>query len=379
MIIHFTTVHGRRDIRILVKEAATLRRRLQRDVRLLVLDGLPEERDRDSDVLIQSVGARPSSRIIRMTRGCWRMYRAIRRARPEVAHFHDPELIPVGILLRMSGIKVVYDVHEDVPGAILSKQYIPKIARHPLSFVINLLERIAAKFFSAIVAATPAIAERFSGPGTTVVQNFPLLDEFAFAAARPMHERGSDFAYVGGLTAVRGTSEMVAAIALVKNPGSRLHLAGQFSPSQLQLQTERLPGWSRINFKGLATRTEVGSLLGSVRAGLVVFHPEPNHILAQPNKLFEYMAAGLPVIASDFPLWRDIVGTAGAGLLVDPSSPVAISEAMQWMLDHPAEAQIMGENGRAAVINRFNWERESAALITLYKSLLGDQEKGNLA
>jgi glycosyltransferase involved in cell wall biosynthesis len=112
-------------------------------------------------------------------------------------------------------------------------------------------------------------------------------------------------------------------------------------------------------------------LAGRTRAGIVTFHPVPNHTESQPNKLFEYMAAGLPVIASDFPRWRGIVEGHECGLVVDPKDPDRIAEAMQWILAHPVEAETMGDRGRQAVKRQYNWDLESGKLLKVYKELLG--------
>ena len=101
----------------------------------------------------------------------------------------------------------------------------------------------------------------------------------------------------------------------------------------------------------------------------MLFYPEPNHIDVQPNKMFEYMAAGLPVIASNFPHWREIIEGAGCGLLVDPLDPEAIAAAMKWILDHPAEAEAMGQRGRQAVEKKYNWESQSLQLLEIYNRL----------
>ncbi|MGQ9498496.1 MAG: glycosyltransferase, partial [Desulfotomaculales bacterium] len=164
--------------------------------------------------------------------------------------------------------------------------------------------------------------------------------------------------------------EMVTAMTLLPEAlGVRLVLAGKFVPPFLEDEVRQLPGWERVDFRGWQDRAAVARLLGEARAGLVVLYPEPNYVEAQPNKLFEYMSAGLPVIASDFPLWRDIVEEAGCGLLVDPLDPAAIAQAIQWILEHPKEAEAMGRRGQKAVFDRYNWDTEAAKLLAFYRRL----------
>ena len=187
---------------------------------------------------------------------------------------------------------------------------------------------------------------------------------------RSYEGRPEVIAYVGGITAIRGIREMVEAIELLPRTSSvKLVLVGDFKPKELEKDVNLLPGWNRVDFKGIQSRKEVARLLAMSRIGLVLFHPVPNHINAQPNKLFEYMSAGIPVIASDFPLWREIVGGAQCGLLVDPMNPEQIAEAIQWMLGHPDEAEAMGKRGLTAVQSHFNWESESKKLLDIYSEL----------
>jgi len=368
-VIHFTTVHPRADTRIRVKEAATLARVWPGEVALFVQDGKGDEADAQDGVAVRDTGPPERGRLRRMTRGAFRMYRAVRRARPRIAHFHDPELLPWAMLLRVQGVRVIYDVHEDAPATVLSKDYIPRILRWPLAGAVRLFERLARACFSVVVAATPAIGVNFGGKAE-LVQNFPLLNELCFAKPSPHEQRPPHFAYIGGITAIRSALEIVEAIGLIPQSDARLQMGGAFAPQPLEGEVRALEGWSRVNFHGWVGREDVREILSRVRAGLVLFHPMPNHVRAQPNKLFEYMAAGLPVIASDFPLWREIVEGAGCGLLVDPRDPRAIAGAMQWILDNPDEAAAMGRRGRAAVEARYNWEAESEKLIALYRRLM---------
>jgi glycosyltransferase involved in cell wall biosynthesis len=197
------------------------------------------------------------------------------------------------------------------------------------------------------------------------------LEELTIADGTPYLDRLPRFAYIGGITGIRGAREMVGAASLMpKRSFFRLELAGAFESLELKDELEKHGGWSRVYYHGWVSRADVAELLGSVRGGLVVLHPTQNYPDAYPVKMFEYMAAGLPVIASDFPLWRKIIQEAQCGLVVDPMDPSAIGDAMQWMLDRPEEAEAMGKRGRRAVVETYNWDSESVKLTDLYRGLV---------
>lgn len=368
-VVHLTIVHPRSDTRIALKQTPALAAGTRHAVTLMVADG--KGGDAGAAVPVVDLGQLPARPHLRAAHGILRSFRAVLRDRPHLVHFHDPELLPLGFLAKLSGIKVVYDVHEDVPQLALSREWVPRSVRVLLAATLTALEWVAARTFDAVVTATPRIAERFPGPTTVTVQNFPILAELAPPAPLPHHERPRAFAYVGGLSTERGAREMVRAFAELGQPGATLELAGAISPATLEAELRNDPGWARVNRFEMLSRPEVAALFGRVRAGLVLFHALPNHVRAQPNKMFEYMSAGLPVIASDFPLWRQIIGGAGCGLLVDPGDPSAIAGALRWVLDHPEEAEAMGERGRQAVQDTYNWNIEAEKLLDLYKRLLG--------
>jgi glycosyltransferase involved in cell wall biosynthesis len=366
---HLTSVHNPSDVRVFVKECLTL---ANAGYQVVLVAAGGEERVVDG-VQIRAV-PKPKSRLERVTKTAWMVYRVALREKSDVYHFHDPELIPIGLLLGLKGKRVVYDVHEDVPRQIFSKHYIPKWLRGFVGGAVELMEIFTARRLSALVTATPYISSRFEhlNPCVVTVQNFPLLNELASkTTGLPWERRERAVAYVGGMTVPRGIREMVTAFSLLpEHYAAELHLAGSYTPGILHEELVKLPGWERVQELGFLDRDGVRQALGKVRAGLVLFHPEPNHINAYPNKMFEYMAAGIPVVASDFSLWREIVESAGSGLLVDPLDPRAIADAVRYLLDNPKEAEEMGRNGRRAVEERYNWGSEERKLLNLYEELL---------
>jgi glycosyltransferase involved in cell wall biosynthesis len=369
-VVVLTTVHPRHDGRIYEKEAKSLAERLGLTVVLMIADGQGHVVERAGDVSFHDLGD-PNGRLRRALIAPWRAFWAIRKLAPRVVHFHDPELIPLGLALRALGFEVIYDVHEDVPRQILTKHWLPALVRRPIAALVSLVEWLGGKVFTAIVAATPTIAQRFPAAKTATVQNYPLVSDLNGTGDRANGDRPAHFVYPGVIADIRGAVEMVQAIALLSDvPTARLELAGIIFPDNLADKLRSLAGWKSVIYRGIVPREVVMQMLANARAGLVVHHPIPNEVDAQPVKMFEYMAAGLPIIASNFPLWRGIIEGCGCGLLVDPLNPRAIAEAMRWTLENPREAWAMGQRGREAVERGYNWNVEAAKLIDVYRGLL---------
>lgn len=364
-VAHLSSVHPATDPRITVKECRALSA-AGHDVQLIC----PHDKD---DVVngVRVTGIRRRrGRLSRAVLGTWDVFRAARRSRADVFHFHDPELLPVGAALRLTGAAVIYDVHEDLPRQILAKPWIPPLMRRPIGMIAELAENALARLMSGIVAATPQIAKRFAAARTITVQNFAIADELVVAAARPYHERANRFVYIGGIAGIRGAFEMVRAMEqLDPAVDARLVLAGLPSDDALIARLEQTPGWVRVTYRGWLSRAGVAEELAAARAGLLLLHPTRNYLDSWPVKAFEYMTAGLPLIVSDFPLWREMFGDVGCAIFVNPTEPTAIAGAMQWVLDHPGEAARMGALGRIAARARFNWQAEATKLLTLYDSL----------
>lgn len=364
--VHLTSVHIPLDNRILHKECKTL----AQDGYEVVLIA-PEECFNDKIPWARFRFVRkPRNRFMRITTTLPAVFIEGLRERGSIYHFHDPELIPVGLLLKICGKKVIYDVHEDLPKQILHKSWISPWLRRSISLLAGAAEKLAALILDGIVVANPDVVHRFPQHKTRLVQNFPILSELGPDLALPYSTRPFTMTYVGNITEVRGIESMVAAAdRLRKWPGVQLVLGGTFSPPGLEARAKTWTGWDLVEWRGFLSRKQVATAFSTTRVGLVIFHAVPHHLMSQPTKVFEYMAAGIPVVTSKLPVLSSIVKQAGCGFAVDPLNPQAIAEAVDWLFSNPDKAAEMGKQGREFALSNYSWQTEAQHLLALYAQI----------
>ena len=362
-VCHITSVHPAHDVRIFHKECTSLAK-AGFDVSLICANAETEEKN---GVHIIGVTSKSTSRAARALSTVNQIYVKAKEIDADIYHLHDPELLRIALTLKRGGKKVIFDVHEDLPRQILSKHWIPRPLRITASKVVEKLEKIICKRLDAIITVTEFITSRFKyiNKNTVTVNNYPLDHEIS-GDGLPIGKTKA-ICYIGSISQIRGLQYLVDALDV--NSHVTLSLAGSWSPQEFKADLEARKGWKRVEEFGLVSRKEVSKIMEHSIAGMVTFLPEPNHINAQPNKMFEYMSAGLPVIGSDFPLWREIIDGNECGLCVDPSNPQKIADAIMIILENPDLAERMGQNGRKAIIEKYNWNNEAAKLVSIYNNL----------
>jgi hypothetical protein len=367
-ICQITTVHIRKDGRIFHKECVSLAEQGY-DVTLLVNDGRGDECDQGVQLLdiggysgrIKRVlGAQPKALIMAL------------RQRADVYHFHDPELIGIGLLLRLLGKRVVYDVHEDLPNDILAKPWIPPLLRKTIAKFSAFMERVAARRFAACVCTTPTIQGRFSASGgrdTVLLRNYPITQAAEPVESSECSGSATDvrLCYAGGISDARGLRQM---IELADATQTRLCLMGPIRGVVME-ELMALPGWQYVDYLGMLSKEEVErEYCRQPAIGLVILLPGYGYDEALPIKLFEYMLFGLPVVCSHFPLWRSIVSKNDCGIAVDPEDVNQISEVILALKSDPERMLSMAARGRKAVLEKYSWVAERTKLFDLYDRLL---------
>lgn len=360
--------HRAFDPRVFLKQARSLAY-AGFDVRYVVPHDKDEERD---GVKILGVPRHPKG-WKKLVLSPWLVYRrALTCPRDAIFQLHDSELLWIGILMKLRGRKMIYDAHEDTPEQISYQHWIPKFLRKPYALFYFLLEKLCGRWFDAIIIAEPVIARYFPPSKTTLVRNFPILAQFP-APTHPYESRAKNIVYVGLLSRPRGAVEMAEAATIAKNKGVdfKMIFAGDFSPASLR---DEIVGKHPVETTPWMQFGQVVDLMMNSRVGMIIPHPIERYKTNYPVKLFEYMAACLPVIASKVGESTGFVQEADAGIVVDPNKPQEIADAIQWLLDHPREASEMGNRGRKLVSEKYNWERESIKLIELYEKMFAAQD-----
>ena len=377
-VVHIGQEHSEDDIRIVRKECATL---ISEGIEAIYITQQKEKRYSGEKICGVSVYTyEPYKMKIDIPILTWRLNRFFSRRRAmklaislnaSVFHIHEVELYQIARYLKKRGKKLIFDQHEDSPGQryqIEFERYHSSSFAKASSRIANYQEKSMVRNSDLVIAASEMIAQNIKN--YQIKKNIVVIHNYAHNEATRCNmddylERERIICYAGGLFERRGIKYVVDSMYKVNG---FFEFAGKLD-TMMQKVYESSAGWKNCRYLGCLSRDEVNRLYERSRIGIINNLDLPYHRNSNPNKLFEYMAAGLPIICTSIPAWAEIVNDAGCGLVVNATNEEEISDAINYLLDNPKKAQNMGQKGYAAFINKYNWDVEKGKLIKAYRNL----------
>ncbi len=368
-ITHLTSAHPRYDVRIFLKECSSLAKSNQYEVGLIVADGKGDEVK--NGVKIIDVGTKEGSRIARMTKTVQKVYLKAKELDSDIYHFHDPELLPVGLKLKKLGKRVVFDIHENTDLQILEKDWIPMLFRRLISYLYRKYENYSCRKFDLLVLPQEAMYKKYSHLSKTIViGNFPQNIDTIDLSVKSYCK--FNLLYAGGITKARGIFNMLNLIEELHKLDNRyrLTIAGQIS-KELLIEIKNHTGWKYTNYLGMLPKEEIYRVYAKNSIGLILFNNVGQYFMAYSLKLFEYMQNGIFVIMPNFGDWIDFNKKYSVGLNVDVSNPVNIAKQIHSL--NVKQLQEIGKNNREKVMNYFRWESQEKKLLKAYEEITNDR------
>ncbi|MED4476081.1 glycosyltransferase [Oceanobacillus caeni] len=366
-VVHLTTVHHPYDPRIYHKECLSLHR-AGFDVTLIA----PDTNASSTNKSIKHVSIKKhKSRLVRMFFGTFNAYRKAKKLNADVYHLHDPELIPVGWLLKKKNNIVIYDIHEDYVTSMMQKEYVNKNLRKMFSLMYKIIEKLFIKNFDL------CLAEKYYKdlyPKGYCILNYPIINQRLLKINHNKLQSSKKLLYTGNVTIERGA--LIHAMLPLIDDSISVHFIGKCSKNLAEEMMNTVGEKSdSITIEGINRFVEKDKIDSTYvnedwLAGLAIFPPTEHYMKKELTKFFEYMNVGLPIICSDFPVWKNFVETYKCGIAVNPHNHDEIGQAIEYLSNHPDEARQMGENGKEAIKKKLNWNEEEKKLINWYNQLL---------
>lgn len=367
-VCHMTSAHQRYDGRIFRKECKSLSN-AGYEVSLIVADGKGNEEV--DNVKIFDTGF-SYGRIRRFINTTNRVKKLAIELDSDIYHFHDPDLIFAGLSLKKRGKKVIFDMHENVPVDIEDKKYIPFILRKLFSFIYKNIEIYAVKRFDGIVSTRESINERLRkyNHNIVLINNFPILEPVIETKLNSIPVKGPSICFAGAVSPNWQHKEIIEAI---ESTDTMYYLAGESNEKYLD-ELKKLDGWKNVKYMGKIPFKEVKTIYQESSIGMAVYIYCKNMDNKKGNfantKLFEYMYYEIPIVCTDFSLWKElVVDELNCGICVNPYDIDGIRKAINYLIENPDIAREMGKNGKDAIHKKYNWNILAQRLITFYDNI----------
>lgn len=365
-VVVVAPVHYYDDVRVFQKEAKTLAANGYR-VLLLARSEIPLIEDGVEVIPLSTIKDR-LSRFLNLPRVFW----VALKLKGDVYHLHNPDTLPIALLLKALGRRVVYDTHEDFSRCVLVREWIPKFIRPFVAKSVTLLEGVAGRLVDQPIATQPDVQRRL-GEKAILVENSPisqgqLVDEAYTHAQTLANDDCFRLVYIGYIGASRGLFTMIDALSIVNEKlPCRLWLIGPGDGREISEAKARL-GWKFVDHIERLPQFQAFGYVIRSDVGLITFPDVGDNVTLNPNKLFEYQLLGLPFIASNFKNWQSFMKVE-SGLYVNPANPRDIADKIVWLAEHADERERMGTRGKEFILNSYNWETESKKLLAAYREI----------
>jgi glycosyltransferase involved in cell wall biosynthesis len=364
-IVHLTSVHNSEDNRIRKK---MLRSIVANGWKATLVTG---DLDATSNDGVQIISVLPGNkqRLLRMFITAPLVVLKAFRIKADVYHLHDPELLLWAPLLALKGTPVIYDIHEDYSAALKQRQYLPKLLRNIIASVSGILEKVAS-CWCHIIVAEKYYRKRF--PKALEILNYPNIEHYKRLNALDVST--TNLLYTGNISVMRGSQNLARLVADFCDISVTIVGYCPGNIANLMRKETRKNGSERLNIIGENRYLPFNEIIASYMkgcwlAGLALFQPTDHNKGKELTKFFEYMAVGLPIIASDFPVWRKLIEDQGVGLCVNPNDTSSIKCAVDWLRSHPQKAMEMGAKGQCLVKKYYNWQAEAKKLLMFYENI----------
>jgi len=361
-ICHITSAHGRYDGRIFKKECVSLAKHGY-SVNLIVNDA--EDDELINCVKIISTKIKPKNRMERFINTQKALFNKALEVNADIFHLHDPDLIPIGMKLKKMGKMVIFDSHEDIPSQIMEKEYIPYFIRGQVSRLYSVYEKYCLKKFDALISVTPKVVDRLKiyNSSTYMITNYPIIEE-----TNTIKDKNTqNICFAGVINEDWQHENILKAISEIE--GIRYILAGQGSDIYMT-KLKSMNSWDKVDYRGKISKEEVKEIYKKSSIGIALhysYQMSGEGSLGN-TKMFEFMEAGLPVICSDYKLWKQITDKYNCGIAINPNDINKIQQSIEYLVNNSNIAFEMGQNGRKAVIEEYNWNTQEKILLDLYDS-----------
>lgn len=376
-ICMLTNTHNPLDHRVFYKESLSLKK-IGYDVYVIGVDFSETKKYVEKEIKITQI-KRVKNKFFKRILSFPYLYREAKKIDCDIYHCHDLDAAALGLFFKfVHKKKLVFDIHEYNAEIITEGSTIPKIFRPAIKKIIEKIDRYIAVKSDYIITVDDNLCNIYKkyNKNCVSIQNFINFESINNNKELDSNyfKRKDNIVYLGGLSEKRGIFKIIETAKKLKEKGIRnkILFVGGFSNESEKNKTlkliEKYNLEDMIKFVGKVPYEQVPKHLKQSIIGLLILQPSERYLKGSyPVKLFEYMYYGLPVIASNFYGIKEIIQKEKCGILINPKDTDEITNAITNLIKKPEKIKQMGQKGRKAVIEKYNWNDESKKLESVYE------------